>query len=579
MTGPYGEPAAPAGPLGWTAAEELPPGGLPSGNLASGDLPGEGLPGEEPLPPGLLPEPPATGARLPVGPGFARGLVLAAVFVCAACGLAYELELVAIASYLIGDTVTQTSVVLSVMVFAMGIGSLLAKRWCGRAAAGFGAVEVLLALVGGLSVFALHGCFAWYGPSPAAVVGCSFAIGVLCGAEIPLLMMLIQRIRRQDAGGAVADVFAADYVGGLAGGLAFPFVLLPLLGQLDGALLTGAINAVAGAAVVLWLFRRDLSRRARGLLCAANAAVLAVLALAAFFAGAFESAARHAVYGPHVRHVLHTPVQEIVLTGRGPRGLHLFLDGRLRVSGTDEYRYHEALVHPAMAGRHHRVLVLGGGDGLALREVLRYPDVRSVTLVDLDPVLVRLARTDPDLSALNHHSHDDPRVRTVAADAFEWLRSRAPAGRYDVILGDLPDPGISQSAKLYSREFYGLAARALAPGGRLAVHTGAPRTRPRVFWTVAATVRSAGLGTVEYRVGGAMGDFGAGPDPVSPHHVGTAHDWGFVLAARHRPALRLDPRAPRLRSLTPASLRRAGAIGRSPGRHREPPSTLMHPRY
>jgi spermidine synthase len=554
MTGRYGEQATSTRPLGWPPEDRLSPEGLP--------------PVEESLPEGA-----GGAARLPVAPGLARGLVLTMVFVCAACGLAYELEIVALAGYLLGDTVRQTSVVLSVMVFAMGIGSLLAKRWCGRAAAGFGAVEVLLALVGGLSVFALHGWFAWCGPSPVAIVGWSFAIGVLCGAEIPLLMMLIQRVRRQDAGGAVADLFAADYVGGLVGGLAFPFVLLPLLGQLDGALVTGAANAVAGAAVVLWLFRRDLSRRARALLCAANAAVLAALVLAACFAGAFEGAARHAMYGPVVRHVLRTPVQEIVLTGRDPRGLRLFLDGRLRVSGADEYRYHEALAHPAMAGRHRRVLVLGGGDGLALREVLRYRDVRAVTLVDLDPGLVRLARTDPRLAALNHRAYDDPRVRAVTGDAFEWLRARAGAGRYDVILSDLPDPGISQSAKLYSREFYGLAARALAPGGRLAVHAGAPGSRPGVFWSVDATVRSAGLRAVEYRVDG------AGPDPGSRRDDGTAHDWGFVLAARHRPALRLAPGAPRLRSLTPSSLRRAGAIGRSRGRHHEPSSTLMHPRY
>src|SRR5689334_1651275 len=206
---------------------------------------------------------PPLGLRLPVPAGPARALVLAAVFVCAACGLVYELELVALASYLVGDSVTQASVILSVMVFAMGCGSLLAKRLRWRAAAGFAAVETALALVGGLSVMALYGCFAWLGQARLAMVGCAFAIGVLIGAEVPLLMTLVQRIRRQDAGGAVADLFAADYVGALVGGLAFPFLLLPHFGQLTGALATGVVNALAGGATVLWLFRGDLSARSR----------------------------------------------------------------------------------------------------------------------------------------------------------------------------------------------------------------------------------------------------------------------------------------------------------------------------
>ncbi|WP_316739165.1 polyamine aminopropyltransferase [Streptomyces sp. MK7] len=543
-----------------------------------------------PAPPGTAPPCPVSSwrgpARLPVRPGTGRLLVLAGVFVCAACGLVYELELVALASYLIGDSVTQASVVLSVMVFAMGIGSLAAKRLRRRAAVAFGAIEATLALVGGCSAMALYAVFAWTGDwgglwasgPRCLLVAFSLAIGLLIGAEVPLLMELIQRIRRQDAGGAVADLFAADYVGALVGGLAFPFLLLPLLGQLTGALLTGAVNVVAGGTLVLGLFRRDLTRRGRWLLLVANLAVLGLLASAAALVGDFERAARHAVYGDDVRVAEQTGVQEVVLTG-GTRGrpLDLFLDGRLRVCGQDERRYHEALVHPAMTGPHARVLILGGGDGLAAREVLRHPGVRRVDIVEVDPAVVRLARTDPGLARLNGHVYGDRRLHVTVADAFGWLRG-APAGAYDVVIEDLPDPGITASTKLYAQEFYGLARRALAPGGRLVVHAGPVVSRPRAFWTVEATVRAAGLRTVAYRVPGGDSGFAAGPDRTAGA-TRAPRDWGFVLASRTPPVLALDPRAPRPRTLAPATLAaavRAAATTRVPGL---PPSTLIAPRY
>ncbi|GAA2190630.1 polyamine aminopropyltransferase [Streptomyces bangladeshensis] len=533
-----------------------------------------------PAPPGA---PPAwTGpARLPVRPGTGRFLVLVCVFVCAACGLVYELQLVAFASYLIGDSVTQASVVLSVMVFAMGIGSLGAKRLRWHAAAGFGAVESALALIGGCSAMVLYAVFAWtagwggmWADGPRwLLVAFSLAIGLLIGAEVPLLMELIQRIRRQDAGGAVADLFAADYVGALVGGLAFPFLLLPFLGQSTGALLTGTVNVVAGGALVLGLFRRDLTRRARWALLLAGLTVLGVLASAAVLADDFERAARHALYGTDVRVAVRTDVQEVVLVG-GTHGrpLDLFLDGRLRVAGRDAHRYHEALVGPALTGPHARVLILGGGDGLAAREVLRHRGVRRVDIVELDPGLLRLARRDPGLSAANGHALADPRVRVTTADALAWLRrARGPA--YDVVIADLPDPGITASTKLYSQEFYGLARRVLAGDGRLAVHAGPVTTRPRAFWTVAATLRTAGFATSPYRVPGPDRSAGASRSPRSPR------DWGFLLAAPGNtpPALRLGPGHPG--ALTQEELT---ADARAAERTRVtgvPASTLMHPRY
>ncbi|MFE3517748.1 polyamine aminopropyltransferase [Streptomyces sp. NPDC059166] len=518
-----------------------------------------------------------SAAPLPVRPRTGRLLVLAAVFVCAACGLVYELELVAMASYLIGDSVTQASVVLSVMVFAMGVGSLLAKRLRGRPAVGFGLIEAALALAGGTSAIVLYACFAWFGESRHALVGFSFVIGVLIGAEIPLLMTLIQRVDRQDAGGAVADLFAADYVGALVGGLAFPFLLLPMMGQLTGALFTGTVNAAAGGALVLWVFRRDLTRRSRWLLIAVNGLVIALLATASVLVDDFERAARRAVYGESVRVAVRTGVQEVVLTGARHGPLDLYLDGRLRVSSRDEYRYHEALVQPAMRGSHRRVLILGGGDGLAAREVLRHPDVETLVVVELDPAVTRLARADPALSELNAHAYRDPRLTPVTADAFTWLRHNRD--RFDVVVSDLPDPGITSGAKLYAAEFYGLVARTLEPGGRLVVHAGSPSSGPETFWTVEASVRAAGLRTLPYRVDGRLTGFAAGPEGPGGG-TDAPRDWGYVLAGRQTPRVPgAGPGAPAPRALGARELS-AGSRAMERARPREvPPSTLVHPRY
>ncbi|MEU6883491.1 polyamine aminopropyltransferase [Streptomyces sp. NPDC046712] len=577
--------------------------------------------------------PPKRVTRLPVRPSGVRYPVLVVVFICAACGLVYELELVALASYLIGDSVTQASVVLSLMVFAMGVGSLLAKRLRCRAAVGFGLVEGGLALIGGCSALVLYAAFAWLGEARYVLVGFSLAIGVLIGAEIPLLMSLIQRAESTraagtregarekegapDPAGTVADLFAADYVGALVGGLAFPFLLLPWLGQLTGALVTGAVNAVAGGGLVLWLFRRDLTARSRALLIVANVTVLAVLATATVLVDDFERAARRAVYGDSVRVAVHTDLQEVVVTGEPGGPPDLFVDGRLRVGGQDEYRYHESLVHPAMNGPHARVLIIGGGDGLAAREVLRYPGVRSVTVVERDPGVVRLARTNPELATLNGHAYRDPRVRVAFADAFRWLRGAGDDGRYDVVISDLPDPGISASTKLYSEEFYGLASRVLADGGRLVVHAGSVSARPHTFWTVDSTLRAAGYATRAYSAwgrgaalaagpdraeraartdaadGDANGDAGAGPGAGPDGRTGAGADvgtgggtgdWGYVLAVAgtYPPDLGLSPDAPRLRSLTAdalASGARAAERTRDAQGAGPPPSTLVHPRY
>jgi spermidine synthase len=285
------------------------------------------------------------------------------------------------------------------------------------------------------------------------------------------------------------------------------------------------------------------------------------------FAGsdAFLRYSRSVLYDDPVVYAETSGYQEIVVTqsspvDAGPTDTRLFLNGDLQFSSIDEYRYHESLVHPVLAGKHDRVLVLGGGDGLAMREVLRYRDVREAVEVELDPAVLRLAEHDPRIADLNRHSLTDPRVRVVVADAYAWLRETTE--RFDAVIIDMPDPDATATAKLYSQEFYLLARRALAPGGRLVVQAGSPYFAPRTYDCIINTMHAAGLGVTPYHV-----------------NVPTFGDWGFALAQPGTPpALRLTPPGP-MRFLTAPTL--AAARSFPADRHptgTEPPSTLDDPR-
>jgi spermidine synthase len=481
-------------------------------------------------------------------------VLLGTVLLVATCGFVYELVIIALGTYLFGNSVFQVSVVLAAFVSSMGLGALAAKPLLRRPAQSFVVVEAAVALIGGLSAMGLYAAFAYLGTYEPAMLLTAAAIGLLVGCEIPLLLALLQRARPQAAGASVADLLAADYLGAVVAGVSFPFVLLPWLGQIEAALAIGALNAAAGLAVCLLARLRPVWLLAPG-------AVLAVLALAAGAASSFEVTARQHLFDDRIVLVERTAYQEIVLT-EGEGDLRLFLNGDLQFSSRDEYRYHEALVHPALAGRHTSVLVLGGGDGLALREVLRHDGVRRVVNVELDRRMTAIARDDKRLRSLNDGALHDPRVEVVAADAFRWLRTARE--RFDVVIADFPDPDDAGAAKLYSQELYdGLRRRALAPGGRLVVQAGSPYFARESFWGIESTMRAAGWRTTPYHV-----------------DVPSFGDWGFVLASPDRaPALVLRPPHGRpLRFLDAPTLGASATFPPDRGRIAIAPSTLNRPR-
>ena len=432
--------------------------------------------------------------------------LLASAFVVATCGLVYELLASTLASYLLGDSVTQFSTVIGAYLFAMGIGSWFSRYVRRDELRLFVRVELLIALIGGGSAAALFLLFPVIDHFRVALYGIVLAIGFLVGLEIPLLMRILRG--SFDFREVVSTVLTFDYVGALAASLLFPLILMPHLGMIRTGFLFGFANAAVALALLVVLKRRDLRTET-----AAALAILFLLAAGFIASERLQRWAEVAAYEEPVLYAVSTPFQRIVLTRRGD-DLRLFLNGNLQFSSRDEYRYHEALVHPALGrvANPANVLILGGGDGLAAREVFRHPGVRRVTLVDLDPAMTRLFARTPMLAALNAGSLTDPRMTVVNADAFRWIRDAR--GRYDAVIVDFPDPVDFSVGKLYTTSFYRELRRLLAPGAVASVQSTSPLVAPGAFWTVAATLEAAGFVTRPYHA-----------------YVPSFGEWGFVLAA------------------------------------------------
>lgn len=436
--------------------------------------------------------------------------LLFSVFVVASCGLAYELIAGALASYLLGDSVTQFSTVIGAYLFAMGIGSWLSRYVEHHLVARFIQVELIVGILGGFSAAALFFVFAW-APAPfkLALYLAVLLVGVLVGLEIPLIMRILKRdLLFADL---VSQVLTFDYLGALAVSILFPLLLVPHLGLLRSGLLFGLLN-VAVALWTWWLFRAQLPAQ-HGLLRQGLAA-LAALLIALAGAGELTALAEAQIYSDEIVHAESTPYQRIVVT-RWKDDLRLYLNNNLQFSSRDEYRYHEALVHPGLSTlpSARRVLVLGGGDGLAVREILKYEQIESVTLVDLDPAMTRLFAGAPALRRLNRDALRSPRVNIVNADALQWLEENDEI--YDFVVVDFPDPANFSLGKLYSSAFYRLLGKHLAGDGLAVIQSTSPLYARRSFWCVVTTLESVGLVTTPYHA--LVPSFG---------------EWGFVLAGR-----------------------------------------------
>lgn len=443
----------------------------------------------------------------------AHRTLIISVFIVASCGLAYELIIAALASYLLGDSILQFSSIIGLYLFAMGIGAHLTRYIKDEdTLSRFIEIELLVGLAGGLSALFLFVAFGLASaPFRTLLYGLVLIIGIIVGMEMPLVMRILNH-QQSNFKELISKVLTFDYLGALAVSLLFPLVLAPYLGMARSALLFGLLNA--GVALIsARIFKQKLINYSKIYLRAYF--TLFILVIAFIFANYITFQSEQRYFGDPIVYEHYSPYQRLVLT-QWKNDTRLYINGNLQFSSRDEARYHEALVLPIMQSTspHQHVLILGGGDGFAAREVLKYPDVEQLTLVDLDPDMIHTFQTFPRLVHLNANALNNPKIHIVNDDAAQWLEKNQ--NLFDVIIIDFPDPSNFSLGKLYSVPMYRLVKRHLRNHGKIVVQSTSPYFAPNAYWSVVTTLEAAGLRTAPYHV-----------------YVPSFGEWGFVLAMPH----------------------------------------------
>lgn len=446
-----------------------------------------------------------------------RVALLAIASIIAIGGLIYELILGTASSYLFGDSIVSFSLGIGLSLFGMGIGSLLAIKLLPQSERRFMQNELFLSLIGGYSVVILFAAYSYTRLYWLVFVVLSVVIGICIGLEIPLVVDTYKKIAKKDSSTFLSNILAVDYIGALVGSLLFPFILLPYLGLVRTALAVGTLNILV-VVYLAWRRRKEIGAGMRDMIIVVVALLIGGLILST----RIERVLTTANFNDPVVYFELSPYQRIVLT-QYKDDTRLYLNSHLQFSTVDEARYHETLAHAAMSttSKHDSVLILGGGDGLLTREILKYPDVKDVTLVDLDPAVTNFARSNPIMTDINQQSLSSDKVRIVNEDAFTWLRDSRES--YDVILVDLIDPANEKIAKLYTVEFYDIARDHLVDDGAFITQASSTFFTPRSFWSIHASIEKVFSRATPMSV-----------------NIPSFGEWGFVMTSANAPFTQHD---------------------------------------
>ena len=433
-----------------------------------------------------------------------------AIFATGISGLTAEFILSTLASYFIGNATVQWTIVLSLMLFAMGVGSRISRVVRKHVLLTFLCIEFTLSVLISFSPLLVYILAAQTEFVFLIIYGLALAVGFCIGFEIPLATRLNEAYESLNQN--ISNIMAWDYIGSLIGGLLFAFWGLPILGITNTAFVFGGLN-FAVALLLFLSYRNTLTKEKKWIYFAT---LILGLGLGVGYAtsDAIVLYSEQARYKDKIVFQQQTKHQQITVT-QWKEHFWLYINGNLQLSTFDEYLYHEPMVHPIMAltPEHKDILIIGGGDGFNVREILKYPNVASITLVDLDPAMTNLAKDFQGLVAYNDAALHHPKVRIVHEDGFNYLEEQQKF--YDLIIVDLPDAKDIAINKLYSYEFYTLAYRYLRPHGHLITQAGSPYYATKAFYCIDKTMKAAGFKNLPLH-----------------NQVLTLGEWGWILGSK-----------------------------------------------
>ncbi|WP_075591106.1 polyamine aminopropyltransferase [Labilibacter marinus] len=419
-------------------------------------------------------------------------ILMAAIFATGFSGIVAEYLLSTLATHFLGDSTMQWALIVSTMMFSMGLGSRISKSFETRLTEKFLILEFILSLVVSFVPLIVYTASAYIQSLSILIYSCSIAIGILIGMEIPLVTRINDQY--EDLRVNISNVLENDYYGSLIGGVFFAFIGIPFLGINYTPFVLGLVNFSVAIAVFIFL-KKFIDPAFKMLFNIGIVVITIVLVGGVFMADPIIQYGEQKKYKDKVVYAEQTKYQRIVIT-QWQNDFWLYLNGNEQLCSMDEMMYHEPLVHPAMSLHPHpkEVLVLGGGDGCAVREILKYPATDKITLVDLDPAMTNLGKEHPLLTEINQGAMHHEKVEVLNKDGFTFLSENKYF--YDVIIIDLPDPRTIELNRLYSEEFYRIAYKHLRPGGIIITQAGSPYFATKAFKCIVKTMESAGFKTI-----------------------------------------------------------------------------------
>lgn len=433
-----------------------------------------------------------------------------AIFATGISGLTSEFILSTLASYFIGDTIVQWTVVLSLMLFSMGVGSQVSRLVRKHLLLTFLIVEFALSLLISFSPILVYTLASKSEFIHILVYGLSLLVGFCIGFEIPLATRLNEAHESLDKN--ISNIMSWDYIGSLIGGLSFAFFGLPYLGITNTAFLFGSLNFIV-AIVLFWKYK-DTELIHQRWIMGGIASVLIVLSVGFVFSERIILFGEQSRYKDKIVYQEQSNYQKIVIT-QWKEHFWLFINGNQQLSTFDEFLYHEPMVHPVMAltPEHKDILIIGGGDGFNVKELLKYNDIESITVVDLDPAMTKVGLAFEGILRYNDSALHNSKVSILNEDGFNYLETTH--SYFDVIIVDLPDAKNLEINKLYTQEFYQMAHRVLRPNGHIITQAGSPYYATKGFRCIDLTMNSAGFQTLQLH-----------------NQVLTLGEWGWVVGSK-----------------------------------------------